>query len=171
MIFRFCSGSMTPARRSRKSAEASTNTSGSCRRSKRCESAPPRSSRSTPLSTKMHVSRSPIARWRISAATVESTPPLSAQTTRPVSYLRADSRRRLFHKRRHRPVARAATDAVGKVAENVETALGMDDFRMEEQRIEASIGIGHRGDGRKSNVQFDRRSIRRFKTRKNNYCR
>ncbi len=35
MIFRFCSGSVTPASRSRNSVDASTNTSGSCSRSKR----------------------------------------------------------------------------------------------------------------------------------------
>ena len=37
----------------------------------------------TPLSTKMHVRRSPIARWMSIAATLESTPPLRPQTTRP----------------------------------------------------------------------------------------
>ena len=42
----------------------------------------PRPSRSSPLSTKMQVSRSPMARWTSAAATVESTPPESAQTTR-----------------------------------------------------------------------------------------
>ncbi len=42
------------------------------------------SARSRPLSTKMHVSWSPTARWTSVAATAESTPPESAQMTRPV---------------------------------------------------------------------------------------
>ena len=136
MIFRFCSGSVTPARRSRNSADASTNTSGSCSRSNRLRICAASFSRSTPLSTKMHVSRSPIARCRISAATVESTPPLSAQTTRPVAHLRPDARRRLLHERRHRPVAGAAADAVGEVAEDVEAALRVHDLGMKQQRVE-----------------------------------
>ncbi len=39
--------------------------------------------RSTPLSTKMQRSRSPMARWTSRAATAESTPPERAQMTWP----------------------------------------------------------------------------------------
>ena len=69
------------------------------------------------------------ARWMRSAATVESTPPLSAQTTRPSPDLRADPRRRLLDERRHRPVAGAAADAVGEVAQDLEAVLGVRDLR------------------------------------------
>ena len=89
------------------------------------------------MSTKMHVSRSPIARWMMSAATVESTPPLSAADhaarRRPVARIRA--------------VASSTNDAivqspvqphtpVGEVAQNLEAAFGVHDFRMEQQRVE-----------------------------------
>ena len=46
-----------------------------------------------------------------------------------VADLRADPRRRLLDKRRHRPVAGAAADAVGEVAQDLEAAFGVDDFR------------------------------------------
>ncbi len=120
MILRFCSGSVTPASRSRNSVAASAKTSGSCSRSKRLRICSASSCRITPLSTKMQVRRSPIARCISTAATVESTPPLSPQTTRPsptCSRIRAD---RLLDERRHRPVAGAAADAVGEVAQDVE---------------------------------------------------
>ena len=84
----------------------------------------------------------------ISAATVESTPPLSAQTTRPVADLRANLRRRLLDKRRHRPVAGAAADAVGEVAQDLEAALGVHDFGMKQQRVERRAGVRHRRDRR-----------------------
>ena len=57
-----------------------------------------------------------------------------------VADLRANLRRRLLHKRRHRPVAGAAADAVGEVAEDLEAALGVDDFGMKQQRVEPSLG-------------------------------
>ena len=138
MIFRFCSGSVTPASRSRNSADASTNTSGSFSRSKRLRICAASSRRSTPLSTKMHVSASPTARWMMSAATVESTPPLSAQTTRPPPTCARIFAGRLLDERRHRPVAGAAADAVREVAQNLEAALGVHDLRVKEQRVEAA---------------------------------
>ena len=138
MILRFCSGSVTPASRSR-------NRLGGVDEHQRqlqpleaaCGSAAASSSRSTPLSTKMHVSWSPIARWMISAATVESTPPLRPQTTRPLAHLLADPRRRLVDERRHRPVAGAAADAVREVAQDLEAALGVHDLGVKQQRVEA----------------------------------
>ena len=143
MIFRFCSGSTTPARRSRKSFEASTKTSGSFNRSKRFRTCVASSSLNTPLSTKMHVSLSPTARWMMSAATVESTPPLNAHATRPSPDLRADLRRRLFHEGRHGPVAGAPAHAVREVPENLEAPFGVDDLRVEENRVEPADRIRH----------------------------
>ena len=52
------------------------------------------------------------------------------------AHLLADARDRLFDERRHRPVAGAAADVVGEVAQDVETAIGVRDLGMEEQRVE-----------------------------------
>ena len=64
----------------------------------------------------------------------------------PAAHLRANPRRRLLDKRRHRPVAGAAADAGGEVAKDVEAALRVDHFGMEQQRVEPAIGVGHGGD-------------------------
>ena len=106
------------------------------------------SSRSSPLSTKMQVSRSPMARWISSAATVESTPPLRPQTTRPSPTCVPDARGRLVDERRHRPVARAAADAVGEVPEDLEAALGVRDLGVKQQRVQRRAGVLHRRDRR-----------------------
>ncbi len=102
----------------------------------------------TPLSTKMHVSRSPMARWMSSAATVESTPPLKPQTTRPSPTCARMRCRRFLDKRRHRPVAGAAADVVGEIPQDVETAIGVRDLRMEQQRVESLRRRRHRRDRR-----------------------
>ncbi len=136
MILRFCSGSVTPASRSRKSRTASTNTSGSCSRSKRRRICSASSSRSTPLSTKMHVSRSPMARWMSSAATVESTPPLSRRRRGPSPTC---ARMRAVASSTNDAIVqspRAAADVVGEVAQDVEAALGVRDLGVEQQRVE-----------------------------------
>ncbi len=84
MILRLRSGSVTPASFFRKRRDASTNTTFSCSRSaKRLRTCAASSLRSRPLSTNTHVSRAPIARFTMSAATAESTPPESAQITLP----------------------------------------------------------------------------------------
>ena len=86
MILRFCSGSLTPARASRKRFSASTtcrSTPVAATKSRSTCSASPL--RSSPWSTKTQVSRSPIARCTTAAATAESTPPLRPQIARPVS--------------------------------------------------------------------------------------
>ena len=64
-----------------------------------------------------------------SAATVESTPPLRPQTTRP-----SPTCARIFstvssHERRHRPVAGAAADVEGEVAQDLGAVIGVRDFR------------------------------------------
>ena len=84
MIFRFCSGSVTPASFERKRLDASTVTSGRWNICPKTSSTAVRSpERRTPLSTKMQWSLSPMARWTRSAATAESTPPERAQMTWP----------------------------------------------------------------------------------------
>ncbi len=83
MILRFCSGSVTPARRDRKRSEASTawtwiprrpNASTTCSRS--C-------ARIRPWSTRIGYTRSPSASRSRIAVTDESTPPDRAQITEP----------------------------------------------------------------------------------------
>ena len=54
----------------------------------------------------------------------------------PAADLRANLRRRLFDKRRHRPVAGAAADAVGEVAQDLEAAFGVHDLGMKQQRVQ-----------------------------------
>ena len=83
MIFRFFSGSSTPCSRSRKSADASTTSSRIPMCARKVRSTASRSPcRSSPVSTKMQVSWSPMARWTSDAATDESTPPERPQMTR-----------------------------------------------------------------------------------------
>ena len=118
-------------RRSRAAAAASRKRSTTC-----CAS----SSRSRPLSTKMHVSRSPMARWMSIAATVESTPPDSPQTTLPVADLLPDPLGRFVDERRDRPVAGAAADVEGEVAQDLLAVIGVRDFGMEQQRVEPRSG-------------------------------
>ena len=61
-----------------------------------------------------------------------------------VADLVADPRRRLLHERRHRPVAGAAADVEGEVPEDVEPAIGVRDFGVEQQRVEPLRRGGHR---------------------------
>ena len=56
----------------------------------------------------------------------------------PVAHLLADPRGRLLDERRHRPVAGAAADVEGEVAEDLEAAVGVRDLGVEEQRVRAA---------------------------------
>ena len=120
MILRFCSGSVTPASRSRNRSVASTNSSGSFRRSNRVRTCAASFSRSRPLSTKMHVSRSPMRPVqqhrrdrRVHAARQPAHDPARR---RPCARIRADA---LVDERRHRPVAAAAADVEREVAQDL----------------------------------------------------
>ena len=139
--------------------------SGSCSRSKRSPICSASSCRSTPLSTKMHVSRSPIARWMSIAATVESTPPLRPQTTRPSPTCA-----------RIRAVASSMNDAIVQSPVQPQTsnaklrrmslaAIGVRDLGMEQQRVEAAIRRFHRGDRRVGAGRGDREARRRGRRR------
>ena len=133
MMRRFCSGSSTPASRSRNRSE----------RRRRCRAIPScpaktvsirsRSpARSRPVSTKTHLSRSPIARWISAAATDESTPPDKPISTRSS---RADAGANLgelgLDEARHRPVAGLAADLEHEVAQHLRAARRMHDLGME----------------------------------------
>src|SRR5216684_2840423 len=83
IILRLRSGSVTPLSCVRKRPEASTPMTRRPRRSRSISSVCSNSFlRSRPVLTKTFVRRSPMARCTSTAATVESTPPLSAQMTR-----------------------------------------------------------------------------------------
>ena len=139
-----------PASAPTNSSDASSHTSGRLRRrEKRSSTCAASFSRSRPLSTKMHVRRSPMARWTSSAATVESTPPLNPHTTLPPGAdLLPNPRGRLVGERGHRPVAAAAADPGGEVGEDACAMLGMCDLGMKQQGIEAARGVGHAGNRR-----------------------
>ena len=84
MILRFCSGSVTPSRAARNSADASTTCSLTpVAATKSCSTCSASPLRSSPWSTNTQVSRSPMARCTRAAATAESTPPDSPQIARP----------------------------------------------------------------------------------------
>ena len=137
MSFRFSSGSVTPARRSRNRSRGVHGDHGQAQLSaKRATTCCASSCRSRPLSTKMHVRRSPMARCSRTAATVESTPPLSAHTTRPVPDLLPDARDGLVHERGHRPVAAAAADVEGEAAAGSRRRRRCAPPRVEQEAVE-----------------------------------
>ena len=85
MILRFSSGSWTPASASRNWSAASTTSRASKTSSKSRSTCSVSPLRIIPWSTYTQVSRSPMARCTMAAATAESTPPESAQIARPRS--------------------------------------------------------------------------------------
>ena len=137
MILRFCSGSVTPARRSRnrshgvhelerqlQALEARPDllalrpaAAGRCPR--RCRSADRRSPGAA-------ASRRPSNRRRRTGRTRRGRSPTCSR-------MRADA---LVDERRHRPVAAAAADAVREVPEDVQARVGVRDFRVEQQPVE-----------------------------------
>ena len=113
--------------------------------------------RRRPVSTKTQVSWSPIASWISTAATEESTPPERPQITLPVAHLGADAGHRLGAEGGHGPVAAAAGDAVGEVAQDQRAARGVGDLRVELHAVEPPALVGdHR----------DRASPRRWRRRR-----
>ena len=82
MARRFASGSVTPARAARKRSAARTCTRSTRKWARKvsstCSASPARSS---PWSMNTQVNWSPTARWTRAAATAESTPPDSPQST------------------------------------------------------------------------------------------
>ena len=114
ITLRLRSGSATPSSFFRKRRLASTKrTSRRSRAAKRLRTCSASSLRSRPLSTNTQVRRLPIARCTISAATAESTPPESAQITRPFSptcsrtrSVASSTNERAFQSRRHPQASR-----------------------------------------------------------------
>jgi hypothetical protein len=63
----------------------------------------------------------------------------------PLAHLPLDRVHRLLHERRHRPVAAAAADVEREVAEDLGAAIRVCDFGVEQDGVEASILVHHRG--------------------------
>ena len=127
---------MTPASRSRNSVEASTNTQ---RQLQPLEALADLRRFVQPQHAVVDEdARQPVADRAVDDERRDRRVDAAAQRADdpPVADLRADPRRRLFDKRRHRPVAGAAADAVREVAQDLEAALGVHDFRVEQQRVE-----------------------------------
>ena len=137
MILRFVSGSVTPASFARNRSCACTCTSGTWKMpsnvSTTCSASPLRSS---PWSTKTHVSWSPTARCTSSAATAESTPPESAQSTRSRADLRADALDLLLDHRGGRPDRRDAGDLVEEVLQHLLAVRRVHDLGVELHAVE-----------------------------------
>ena len=144
------SGSVTPASFARKRSCASTWTSGTWKWPSNVSTTCAASSlRRRPWSTKTHVSWSPTALWTSSAATAESTPPESPQSTRSRADLRADPLDLLLDHRRGRPGRRRAGDAVEEVLQHVLPVRRVHDLRVELDAVQparrpsskAAIGV------------------------------
>ena len=151
IALRFSSGSVTPARRSKKRSAASTWISSRpmLRRNVSVTSSlSPR--RIRPVSTYTHVSRWPIARWTSAAATAESTPPDSAQIARPSPTCAADALHLLVDDRRHRPRRRASGPLAQEAAQHAHAVRRVDDLGMELHAVDPPRVVlerGHRGVG------------------------
>ena len=108
MMRRFFSGSSTPCQALEKARAGVDRLDAEVERvARKCITRCASSRRSTPLSTKMQVSWSPMARCTSAAATVESTPPLSPQTTPARADARADALGLALDEVLHRPVGAA----------------------------------------------------------------
>ena len=139
MILRFCSGSVTPASRSRNRSLASTKSSGRCSFSvKRLL-----------IWLRFVVAQQPVvdedARQPIADGAmdqhrghrgIDAAGEAADDLARRPDLL-ADPRRRFFDERGDRPVAAAAADVVGEVPQDLEAVIGVHDLGMEQQRIEA----------------------------------
>ncbi len=61
-----------------------------------------------------------------------------------IAHLPANAAGRLLDERGHRPIAGAATDVEREVFEDLEAAVGVRDFRMEQQAVERALRVFHR---------------------------
>ena len=149
MILRLASGSVTPARRSRKRSSASTATSGTLKVSRKAAiTCSPSPLRIRPWSTNTHVSWSPTARCTSSAATDESTPPERPQIDAAVADLRADARDLLLDDRRRAPAAVGAADVLEERRQDLLAERRVDDLGVELDRVDAARRVLERGDRR-----------------------
>ena len=101
-----------------------------------------------PVSTKTQVSWLPTALVTSAAATAESTPPESAQSTFSVADLGADRRDLVFDDRGVRPRRGDARDVVQEVRQQLLAALGVRDLGVELHGVQAPRDVLHHRDRR-----------------------
>ena len=147
MILRFLSGSVTPASFDRKRSLASTTRRSALKASRNSDSTCAASlARCRPVSTKMQVSRAPIALSTSAAATDESTPPDRPQTARACRPdARFDGRDRLADEPGHRPVRRGVADPEQEVGQDLAAARGVRHLGVELHAPELARRRGDRG--------------------------
>ena len=109
---------------------------GSARRTSR-RPASASSWRSSPWSTKTHVSWSPTALWTSSAATAESTPPRESAEHALAADLRADPLDLLLDHGRGRPRRRRVGDVVEEVLQQLHAVRRVHDLGMELDAVQA----------------------------------
>ena len=158
MIFRFSSGSTIPSSAPRNCSEASTTSrvSKTASKSRRTCSVSPW--RIIPWSTYTQVSRSPIARCTIAAATAESTPPESAQIARPSPICARMLLDLLVDDVDHRPGRAAAGDVVQEVLEHLLAVLGVQHLGVPLHAGQPAVGVLERRDRRDPRSRRARRS-------------
>ena len=148
MIFRFRSGSATPARALRNRSDASTPVTGRPRCRNASSTCRPSYLRRRPVSTKTPRKRSPTASRIRTAATVESTPPDSAPRTTPCCHLVSQARDGRVAEAGHRPRGLRAADVVEEILEHLGAMLGVVDLRVPLDAVEGARGVLEGGDGR-----------------------
>ena len=158
MIFRFCSGSVTPARRSRN-----------------------RSRRVDEVERQLQLVAEPLP--DLVRLVVAQQPVVHEDAGQPIADRAMDQHRRdrgidaarqsahdlarpdllpnplgrLLDERGDRPVARAAADAVGEVPQDLEAVVGVRHFGMEQQRVQLPVRRLHGGDRRRRARRGDRK--------------
>ncbi len=147
MILRLRSGSTMSSRAPRKRSAALTCTRSTLNCSRNvvstCSASPARSS---PVSTKTHVSWSPTALCTNAAATAESTPPDRPQITRSRADLGLDGRHRRFDDRRHRPGRPAPAHVVEEGLEDLLPAVGVGHLGVELHTVDSPGRVLQGGD-------------------------
>ena len=162
MMRRFSSGSVTPSRRARNRSAASTCTSGTWKCPSNVSTTCAASSlRSSPWSTKTQVSWSPTALWTSSAATAESTPPESAQSTRSSPTCARIRSTCSSITAAGVQVGPRAGDAVEEVLQHLLAVRRVHDLRVELDAVEAALGRLEGGDRRRLGAARDGRALGR----------
>ena len=136
MIFRFRSGSVTPASRSRKSADGVDEDE---RQVQPLEAAADLLGLVQPHHAVVDEdARQPIADGAMDQQRRDRRIDAAAQPAddRALPHLRANPFGRFLDERRHRPVAGAAADVEREVAQDVEPAVGVRDLGMKQERVE-----------------------------------
>ena len=117
--------------------------------------------RNRPLSTRMHESCGPIARYNSAATTDESTPPESPQITRSLPTRSRTCAIVCSAKSPSRQVPRAAADVGEEIGEDRFAVRRVRHFRVKLQAVERPLAMLHRGDRARRRAAPAARSRRR----------